>query len=233
MRNKFKRFKGFIPYHILSRIFIFVYIPIIILLISVLTVSLLTGIPIGTFTKDPAVIAGKAGVAPLVNFYINPFLGIISNLGILLLCACASVCLFASFLTRSETGKKKLNGSGFLKFFGLLSLGLLFDDLFLFHESIAPKLLLSQEIIYIGYIAIVLFGIIKFRKVILKTEWFLLCFAFAFFVLSLTFDLLYVPYLLLEDGFKLLGIATWCSYFVLVSLQVVKNWSCSSITIVE
>ena len=190
--------------------------------------SLLTGIPLGTFTRDPAVIAGKEGVAPLVNFKINPFIGIISNVGILFWCTSASVCFFSYFLTMLKKGPKKINNSLFLRFFGLISLLMLFDDLFLFHESIAPKLFLSEKLVYVCYLAIVSFGITRFRKVILQTEWIILCLAFVFFFLSLIFDIfessLNIPIIfILEDGLKFLGIASWSSYFFLVSLQVAKN----------
>ena len=228
--NKFNRSKILIQNQTLLRIFLFVYLPIIILLILVISVNLLTGIPIGNFTRDPAAIAGKVGLAPSVDFYINPFLGIISNFGILLWCISATVCLFTFFLTRLKTAKKKFNESSFLNFSGLFCLFLLLDDLFLFHESIAPKIFLSEKIVFVSYLGIVLFGITKFRKVILQTEWIILCFAFCFFGLSIILDIIYFPYivgdlqLLLEDGLKLLGIASWCSYFVLVSLQVAKNW---------
>lgn len=239
MENKFNRSKILIQNQTLFRIFLFVHFPLIILLILVILVSLSTGIPIGTFTRDPAAIAGKAGLAPSVDFSINPFLGIISSFGILLWCISATICLFTSCLTRPKTAKKKFNGSSFLKFSGLFSLFLLLDDLFLFHEKIAPKLFLSEKIVFVCYLAIVLFGITKFRKVILQTEWMILCFAFCFFGLSIILDIFPVPYIVgglqfvLEDGFKLLGIASWCSYFVLVSLQFAKNWSCSSRNVVE
>jgi len=67
----------------------------------------------------------------------------------------------------------------------------------------------------------------------------ILCFAFCFFGLSIILDIFPVPYIVgglqvvLEDGLKLLGIASWCSYFVLVSLQVAKNLTCSSKNVVE
>lgn len=219
----------FIPSKILFKIFFYVYIPIAILLIVVFLMSFLTGIPLGTFTRDPAVIAGKEGVAPLVSFKINPFIGIISNLGILLWCTSAVVCFFSYFLGKAQKKRSgKINDFLFLRFFGSVSLLLLFDDLFLFHESIAPKMFLPEKLVYFAYLVTVLFGIAKFRRVILRTEWSILCLAFTFFSLSIILDIsnlaLNVPILfILEDGAKLLGIASWSSYFFLVSFQATYN----------
>lgn len=70
---------------------------------------------------------------------------------------------------------------------------------------------------------------LRFRKVIWQTEWIILCLALIFFFWSLVIDVF--PFLnhrptlnyLLEDGLKLLGIASWLSYFAIVSFQITKN----------
>ncbi len=56
------------------------YTPIVILVLLVVFLSFKTGIPIDKFTGDPAAIAG-----------INPFIGVVSNIGILFWCASASI----------------------------------------------------------------------------------------------------------------------------------------------
>lgn len=219
------KIKPFRQSKIMLKIFLRIYVPIIILLILIFLVSLVTNIPLEIFTKDPAVIVGEKGVGSLVNFSINPFVSIISNLGILLWCASASICLFSFNFKESSKKIKKDRDCQFLKFFGILSLLLLLDDLFLFHESIAPKLFISQKVVYVGYLSAVLLGIVKFKKLILQTDWIIWCFAFLFFSLSILIDILepFENSIFLEDGFKFLGIASWLSYFVSVSLQVAKN----------
>ena len=138
-------------------------------------------------------------------------------------------CLFLQlFSWNAQKRTKKTQWFSLFKIFCLISLLMLCDDLFLFHESIAPKLFLSEKLVYVCYFAIVSFGITRFRKVILQTEWIILCLAFVFFFLSLIFDIfdssLNIPIIfILEDGLKFLGIASWSSYFFLVSLQVAKN----------
>ena len=194
------------------------YLPIIILLCLIVLVNLYTGVPLEIFTRDPAAIAG-----------INPFVGIVSNIGVLFWCIGASICLF-SFFNIADRQTNKINDyTFFLLFFGLTTLVLLLDDLFLFHEVIAPNIFhISEKYIYILYGIIVLFGIVRFRKIIFQTEWIILGLAFIFFVLSIAIDLftnwLILPNLTyLEDSFKLLGIASWVGYFVLTSFQIEKR----------
>lgn len=131
-------------------------------------------------------------------------------------------------LTTTKSHTFKSDRSFFLGFFGLLTLILLLDDLFLFHETIAPNLFIPEKVVYACYGAILLFGIIKFRKIILQTEWMIFGLALMFFSLSIVIDLFPIVYtsnleFILEDGFKILGIASWLSYFALVSFQVAKN----------
>ena len=211
-------FKSFIHSKKILTIVTALYLPIIILLCLIVLVNLYTGVPLEKFTKDPAAIAG-----------INPFVGIVSNIGVLLWCIGASICLF-SFFNIVERQTNKINDySLLLLFFGLTTLVLLLDDLFLFHEVIAPKIFhISEKYIYILYGMIVLFGIVRFRKIIFQTEWIILGLGFVFFALSIAIDLfdsllISSCYMFLEDSFKLLGIASWTGYFVLASFQIEKR----------
>ena len=215
------------------------YTPIIILLLLILLVNNKTEIPIATFTKDSAVIAGSNGLSSLVDFTTNPFVGVVSNIGILFWCICASICLFCNTILQNkqnvELSKFRIFG-GFFRCFGLITSILLFDDLFLFHETIAPKLFsISQKAIYFAYAFVVGWAIIKYRKTIIKTEWDLLLLAFLFFTISVIMDE-FVSWIypiklsedglpaLIEDGFKLLGIISWCAYFVRVCFLVINNF---------
>lgn len=193
------------------------YLLIALLLCSIVIVNLYTGIPLEIFTKDLATVAD-----------VNPFVGIVSSIGVLLWCVGASICLF-TFGKIIEQSNKINDYSFFLLFFGLTTLVLLIDDLFLFHELIAPKVLnISQEIVYVFYGILVLFGIVRFRKIIFQTEWIILSLAFVFFALSIAIDLFEGLLILhnsvfLEDSFKLLGIASWVCYFVFASSQIEKR----------
>ncbi len=211
------------------------YIPILILIVIVAFFSSKTGIPVENFTKDPAAIAG-----------INPFFGIISNIGILLWCASVSICFFSFAVLQKNRIKKKSKEVflPFLLFSGIITLIILFDDLFLFHEGIFPELskefffnseyiseriiyFISEKFIYFSYIVLFSFYILRFKKIILKTQWIILLLAFIFFGISVTLDsiptqIIKINYLL-EDGFKLFGIVSWFGYFFRVCLQVLST----------
>ena len=194
------------------------YLLITVLLFILVLVNLHTDTPLDTFTRDPSVITGT-----------HPFVGMISNIGILFWCVGASICLFSFIYTIGQKSKKMSEYGFFLLFFGLTTLLLLLDDLFLFHEYIGPEILnLSEKHIYISYGIIVLFGIVRFRKIIIQTEWIILGLAFTFFALSIAIDLfeswLSLPgSTFIEDSFKFLGIASWVSYFVLTSFETIKK----------
>ncbi len=195
------------------------YLLTIILLCSIVLVSLHIGVPLEKFTRDPAAIAG-----------VNPFVGIVSNIGILFWCIGASICLFSFFDIVARQSNKTNVYTLFLLFFGLFTLVLLLDDLFLFHELIAPRILnVSEKTIYICYGIMVLFGILRFKKIIFQTEWIIFGLAFVFFALSIAIDLfesLLIVHssIFWEDSFKLLGIVSWVCYFVLASFQIEKRF---------
>ncbi|MFP4559079.1 MAG: hypothetical protein ACLFO6_06260, partial [Archaeoglobaceae archaeon] len=65
-----------------------------------------------------------------------------------------------------------------------------------------------------GIVALLYF--LRFKLVILRTDFLLLLFAFVFFGLMLMFDLFVDEsglQFLLEDGFKFFGIVSWLTYF--------------------
>lgn len=207
---------------------IYVYLPVVILLNIIFFTSLLTNTPVDIFSRDPAAILAEQKIVSFLGFKTNPFIGVISNLGLLLWCASASVYLFA-FLLKTANNKQKQkqkqsDSSLFLLLMGLFSLVLLFDDMLLFHEVIAPKLFIPEKAIYICYMAITIYLMLKFRKILFTTETIPLYLAFLFFFLSIIIDIFNFSSIFLEDGFKLLGIASWASYSVIVALQLSQDY---------
>jgi hypothetical protein len=73
---------------------------------------------------------------------IHPLSGFLSNLGILLWCAAASICSFAAMTLRKI---KPRDIFWFLLSSAVLSAYLMFDDLFQFHEELAPTYLGLNE----------------------------------------------------------------------------------------
>lgn len=202
-------------------IFIRLYTPIVMLLFFVVFVSSKTGVSIKSFMNDPSAIAR-----------INPFLGAVSNIGILFWCAAASICFFSFVLLRNSSIRNSLQN--FLFASGFITTILLLDDLFLFHEenwnsreTLFPNMyFLSEKVIYISYLLIILFYLVKFRRIILKTDFVLLLLAFLFFGISMSidfFDISLLDYAIVEDGCKLFGIVSWFGYFSVVCFKAIKQ----------
>ncbi len=160
---------------------------------------------------------------------IHPLSGILSNFGILLWCAAASVCFFSSALV----DKADHRTFSFLLSSALLSTYLLLDDAFLIHEQLAPKYLGIDEKMVFSFILIAVISYLAvFYRIIQNTEYPRLIIALLFLSLSVAIDLLFESWLwkkighwefLLEDGTKWIGISFWCSYYVNTSSLAIKG----------
>jgi hypothetical protein len=189
------------------------YVVLLGLLVSVAIVSAVYNIPVAKFTRDPTVILGG-----------HPFTGIISNIGILFWCFTASILFFSSAIFINHLDKMFLR---FLIVSGLLTSLLLLDDLFLFHDYIFPIYFhLTEKVVYLGYLVLISLYFLKFKGVIVKTEYTLLLIACGFFALSMGADCI-LPQegleFLVEDGFKLLGIVTWFIFFTRTCIEPVRQ----------
>ena len=172
-------------------------------LFSITVISGYYNIPIESLTRDPiAVLGGPA------------YIGFISNIGILFWAFTAAICLFTSMIHKQDNNQAT---SQFLLYSGLLTMWLLLDDMFRFHDSILPyHLMIPEELVYLSYITVVLVYLAKFKTEILAYEYVILSLAFCFFALSVLIDLLLQQQgltSLLEDGLKLFGIVTWFVFF--------------------
>ncbi|NQY35953.1 MAG: hypothetical protein HRT37_13470 [Alteromonadaceae bacterium] len=152
------------------------------------------------------------------------YTGVMSNVGILFWVSSAAVCLFSAYTISQCSGRT----NRFLLYAGYMTLWLVLDDMFLFHEELFPNYLgISQGLIIIVYLVMFLVFFIKFFRTILTTDFVLLLLACAFFAASLICDFA-LPQRgivhLVEDSFKLLGIITWLVYFCKTSkFQVVSS----------
>lgn len=175
----------------------------------------LTGERASFFTRDVFSIAS-----------IPVYAGLISNLGIFLWCATAAVCLFAAALARDPEAARFLAASGL--FSGLL----LVDDFFMVHEWIVPRLLhVSEKSMYGVYAVLGLAWLWRFRRRILTGRPGLLALALGLFALSILFDFLEPAHppgiapgwrYMIEEGPKLVGIATWAAYLALESARALE-----------
>lgn len=190
------------------RLLLALYLPAAAALGAATLASIVTATPIADFTRDPADIV-----------HASPFIGAISNLGILGWSATVGICLLAGLLLRAMRDTPR--ASRFFLGAATLTALLLLDDLFLLHERVFPLYFhIRQRYTYLLYAALVAGFLIGFRAVIRQHEQTLLILAFLFFGLSVGIDLLAdhiataVPYYhLFEDGGKFLGIVSWLGYF--------------------
>ncbi|NJR49600.1 MAG: hypothetical protein HC780_08505 [Leptolyngbyaceae cyanobacterium CSU_1_3] len=125
------------------------------------------GIPIGNLTRDPHIIVS----APL-------YTGFLSQIGIFFWSASAAICILTAKLLSRRPEDLKIKR--FLIVSGILTLVLGFDDAFLLHEGISPYLGISEKAIFASYGGFVLFYILRFYSIILKTEYVLLGLALSF-----------------------------------------------------
>jgi len=177
----------------------------ILLLLLVVVARLAWQIPVGDLTRDPAAVAGT-----------HPFVGWLSNVGVLGWCVTASICLFTASVLRRRGGQQ--GDARFLFAAGLLTMLVLIDDLFVLHEGVFPIYLGVPGNVFIPFYAAMLAALILvFRDQIRSSNFGLLCLSVICLGLSVVFDLVsrftwVTGLFLIEDGFKLLGIVGWALY---------------------
>lgn len=190
------------------RLFIPVLYSFVFVLLAVLVVvHHYTKIPFRMFTADPA-----------ASMSYHSFYGYISNIGILFWCSAATICILSAAILNLR--KDQLETVRFLGWFGALTTLLMFDDLFMFHESIGPWYLnLPEKAMLVIYGMFATYCVVRFRHVILSNDIRYLILAFVGFGASVFMDQIseriYFPgEYLFEDGAKFIGIASWLVYFL-------------------
>lgn len=187
----------------------YAFIPAILVIAIIIPVNILTKIAVEKFTRDVAVI-----------LKIKPYIGMLSNIGMVLWSSAASICFFAFIYNKQ---KRNTKFQVFFLFSAILTTVLLLDDLFMLHEFVLPKYLFIPENLIIGVYGLsVLLYFILFRKIFSETYYLPLVLSLIFFALSIGFD--FYPrvlpwHYLFEDGLKFLGIVGWLAYFSKTSLD--------------
>ena len=109
------------------------------------------------------------------------------------------------------------------------------DDIFLFHEEVAPNYLhIDEKFVMATYLLLGVAFVFLNRNEILSSEYLLLLLALAMLGTSIFLDALPIDDLglryffkrleiFLEDGFKFAGIATWLIYFVRYAAQKIES----------
>ena len=162
------------------------------------------------------VTAGELLRDPLAQTGSPPYLGALSNLGILMWCGAACVCLFSWYVLARHRARPR-DRSFLLATAGLTSL-LMFDDLFQIHEHVAPRILaVSQKAVLTIYGGIALLYLLRYLPMIFRRDRPLLYSIGACFATSLLVDLDLIELSqdsvnLIEDGAKFLGTSGWLVY---------------------
>lgn len=178
-------------------------------LVGIAVARILLPIKLPDMTRDVAAIAG-----------IHPLSGILSSMSILFWWTSGTIWLFAAFLRRVCLGTP---GVGLMVYSGLLSTYLGLDDLFQFHEYLAPTYLkVSEPVVYCLLAFAVVFYLYRYRRPLQRPDGVLLLVALALLSSSVVVDVALKPWLwrlkdwsfLVEDGLKWLGLCFWTAFCI-------------------
>ena len=192
-----------------SKLFYISILPSSILYLAILYISNLYDIKLSLVVRDLAQTCGY----PIV-------VGMISNIGILLWGAAASICLFSTF-----SGKINSDISKLLLLGGLFSGLLCVDDFFLLHDRY-----IGPDFLNLTYLAISILILVRFKKILKKIGLFNLVISILFLGLSIFFDGViqqifnqsYELTQLIEEWFKFLGIVCWLNFWCKASSYALK-----------
>ncbi|MDH3539860.1 MAG: hypothetical protein OEP52_07695 [Acidimicrobiia bacterium] len=199
-----------------------IYVPTMVALGLLVVVNVVTNVPLRSFFIDP-----------VSEFNAPMYIGLVSNFGVVLWASAASVCLFAGWLLLKNDDTR--SHGVFLVASGLISGLLMFDDLYLLHEEVLPERLhIPQPLVFAAYGVMVVGYLVRFRRLIMESDFALLFLACGFFAASLLVDVFVTPeeFLLfddypgrhlVEDGLKLLGIVGWTAYYWRLPTRMVRS----------
>lgn len=163
-----------------------------------------TGTPMADLTRDPNSVMG----AP-------PWVGLLSNVGVLLWTGAATACLLGGLLLWDRAAPRRR-----IEFFwvtgGLTSLMVL-DDLFQLHEGLLPRLTGLPEMVFVcAYPMLILAYFAREGAQILASDWPLLLVAVVLLGASMSLDTILASsrHVVLEDAGKLAGILLWTGFCV-------------------
>jgi hypothetical protein len=208
MRSLLQQFRTVTP------ILLIVWLITLLSLLTAIYASTERDIPLESFTKDPTALMK----APF-------YLGFFSNIGIMIWAATAMICFFVAYRIKEvQESKSKFQ---FILISACISLLMTLDDLFQLHEFVFPNYFsITDNMVYLTYINIYVIYFIRFRKLLLNSDYLVLGLAFFFLGLSTIIDLLPLPIpkdTFLEDAIKLFGVTTWFIYFFRTGNEILDN----------
>lgn len=173
-------------------------------------------VPVADLLRDPL------AVAQLSTQCCHSYYGALSNLGVLVWCTTAAICLFAALLVFNARGWSQ--DSRFLAAAGVVTGVLTLDDLYLLHDHVLPNYGVPDLAMYSAYGLLCLGFFLRFRDTIAKHDPVALLLAGAFLALSIVVDSLVhsdtSTRILIEDGAKLYGISLWAAFYITAALRL-------------
>lgn len=167
------------------------------------------GIELGDLSRDPAAVAELPVYVGALAYL--AFIGWAVGFG-----AAVTGLLVARRLARRRRALM-------LGFAAALSLWLLLDDMFEFHESVGPRIGIPEKITYLSYVVALAAWLWFFRKEIRDSDWLVLVAGLAFFGVSAGLDELNIgsagTEAYVEDILKMLGTWLWGAYFVVTAVH--------------
>lgn len=170
-------------------------------------------VTMASLIRDPAALSGG-------RFYY----GFVSNLGVILWCATASVCLFrgAELLGRPAQRATAV----FMLSAGLFTAVVLLDDFFMLHEEVIPTYLhIPEKAVLLAYALMLAFYLALNWRLLLAADAPLLALALGFFALSNLVDMTFTHSfymttrgeevsrdVIVEEGAKFVGISAWTTF---------------------
>ncbi|MGH6943951.1 MAG: hypothetical protein ACREH6_07010, partial [Geminicoccaceae bacterium] len=177
-------------------------------------------VPVADLLQDPLTVVKRVeNVRPSAHY------GFVSNLGVLLWCAAASVCLFVAVLLVSLGSSRR--EIAFMIYAGSLTLLLMLDDLLLGHEVIYRFLFsMTEKHVLAVYMIATLAYLALFWRLILRVDFEILVIGLGMFGLSALMDSDQAHPdrlgLVMEDGAKFLGITAWAAFHLRAAWQLAK-----------
>lgn len=195
----------------LARTALYALLPSCLLVAGLLVATWWKGLPFGLVSSDPVTTAD-------LPFYA----GLLSNVGVLLWCATSAIAIFVGTMLRTDARHRSM--ATFLLLSGLFTTMLLADDFFLVHEVVFPYYLgMPQRLLVGSYALLAIAWLAGFARVIARTNFSVLLLSLCFLGISAAVDQFSHLHVAWEDGPKLLGIASWCAYFVQTSFDALHD----------
>lgn len=159
------------------------------------------------------------------------YAGLLPQLEGLIWSASLTICIFA-YMALQPYQSDLARSRQFLLQAGFVTLMMLFDNVFLFHGTLAPNYLHIDKIVVLGVYAIVILYFAASNWAEIRSSEYLLC-ILTLGLLGTSFFLDMLPLeafpdfqqirFFLEDGSKFAGIATWLIYLARSALQRIGN----------